>query len=100
MSAGARFQLGRLVVTPGALKAFERMAEQEVRGATPGELLARHARGDWGDMDAEDLAANDAALHDESRIFSSYKFMGGTCCFWVITEADRSATTILLPNEY
>lgn len=62
--------------------------------------LARHARGDWGDLCEVDKKANDdAAANGDGRLFSSYKTKRGTK-FWVITEADRSLTTILLPDEY
>jgi hypothetical protein len=54
--------------------------------------------GDWGDLDSNDLDANEDALHTEARIFSAYIIQGVK--FWVITEADRSSTTILLPSEY
>jgi len=60
--------------------------------------LGRHVRGDWGDVDAEDRAANDRALREGTRVLSSYR--AGGVKFWVITEADRSATTVLLPSEY
>lgn len=71
-------------------------------GIPPSELmqaLRRHARGDWGDLDPEDLKANDASLRDGSRLLSAYHAKDGTK-FWVITEADRSMTTALLPEEY
>jgi len=85
-----RFALGQLLATPGALRVL-----------TPDDLLTlvqRHGSGDWGDLGAEDRAANDAALHDGSRLLSAYTVDGER--LWVITEADRSATTILLPSEY
>lgn len=94
----ARFPLGTVVATPGALALFETLTEQKVKGATPVDLLARHVRGDWSEMNAEDRRANEDALKDGSRVFSAYSFNGAK--FWVITEADRSATTILLPDEY
>lgn len=61
--------------------------------------MRRHAKGDWGDLDVEDLQANDAALKSGGRLVSSYRTESGTK-FWIITEADRSATTVLLPEEY
>jgi hypothetical protein len=93
----AKFQLGRLLATPGALEAIE------ASGLTAADFLARHAAGDWGDVDAEDAAANEAALLDGSRIFSVYH--AGTVKLYVITEATddegrRAATTILLPEDY
>ena len=65
-------------------------------------LLARHLRGDWSEMDADDQRENALALHTGERIFSAYtvRSMGQDRRVWVITEADRSATTVLLPEEY
>lgn len=87
-----RFPLGSLYATPGALQL---LADAGQSGA---ELIARHASGDWGDMCADDCAANGAALCDGSRIFSGYDVSGQR--IWVITEAGRHATTLLLPDEY
>jgi hypothetical protein len=87
------FKLGDLLSTPAALAALFRS------GQTPLFFLARHARGDWGDVDVEDWKANDAAVRDGDRILSAYKTLKGET-LWVITEADRSVTTILLPEEY
>lgn len=86
------FKLGQTVATPGALEAMEQAA------ISPMDLLRRHQRGDWGDLDKEDKQSNDQALSLGDRIFSAYKF--DAVKFWVITECDRSATTILLPEEY
>jgi hypothetical protein len=80
-----------VVGTRGAITA---LSEAEVLFA-----LARHRHGDWGDLDAGDRAANDAALRSEGRLFSSYRSASGTR-FYVITEWDRSLTTVLLPSEY
>lgn len=88
-----RFSLGRILSTPGALTALEEANQ------SPAEFLDRHVRGDWGDVDHEDKEANEAALRDGTRILSSYKTKAGVK-LWVITEADRSATTVLLPDEY
>ena len=85
------FELGRLLSTPGAL---EELDPQDVMQA-----LARHAQGDWGDCCPGDWAENDFALGKYLRLFSVYRDRRGTK-FWIITEADRSATTILLPDEY
>ncbi len=90
----ALFSLGRVVATPGALK------ELETLGVTPLSLLDRHIAGDWSDMDKEDQQANRQALKEGSRVFSSYKIPPDNTKIWVITEADRSTTTILLPEEY
>ena len=89
--AAPLFRLGMVVGTRGAIKA---LAEAEVLVA-----LARHRHGDWGDLGDEDRAANDAALRNEGRLFSAYRSASGTR-FYVITEWDRSVTTVLLPSEY
>jgi hypothetical protein len=88
-----RFPLGKMVATPGALAALNEA------GQGPLVFLSRHVVGDWGDCGAEDSAANDRALQDGSRIFSVYHTAKGTK-IWVITEADRASTCILLPSEY
>jgi hypothetical protein len=88
----ARFPLGETVSTPGALR---------VLGASctsPSILLARHQRGDWGDVPPEDARENDFSVLNGLRILSSYRV--GDEKLWVITEADRSVTTILRPDEY
>jgi hypothetical protein len=84
--------LGRVVVTPGALKLLMEI------GAHPFDYLARHATGDWGDLCPFDLRQNEIALRDGYRVLSSYETTAGRV--WIITEADRSVTTILLPEEY
>jgi hypothetical protein len=91
--ATSRFPLGQTVATPGALEALRSAGE------TPLPYLVRHASGDWGDVDEEDKAENELAVKDGLRILSAYRLADGTK-IWVITEADRSATTILLPEEY
>ncbi len=88
----ARFQLGRVVATPGALQ----LLEHSGLGALP--LLARHQSGDWGQVDAEDWRANEEAIEHGWRLLSAYEV--GSNKLWIITEADRSTTTILLPEEY
>ena len=87
------FPLGRLVATPGAIEALEASSET----ALP--YLQRHAAGDWGEVDAEDQAANNCSVKDGTRILSAYHLKSGVK-IWIITEADRSATTVLLPDEY
>ena len=87
------FALGRLVATPGALQLLT-LAQQ-----TPLEFLARHSRGDWGECCSEDATENDFSVKAGFRIFSVYRTRDGEK-LWVITEADRSATTLLLPIEY
>ena len=94
VSTGTRlFLLGQIVATPGALQ------ELEANGHTASEFVARHALGDWGDLCGEDKAANDEAVEKELRILSAYKLRDGTK-IWIITETDRSVTTVLLPEEY
>ena len=87
------FGLGQIVATPGALQAC---AQAEVN---PAEYLNRHVFGDWGDLGDEDKQANDLALEQGSRILSAYNLPTEER-LWIITEWDRSATTLLLPLEY
>jgi hypothetical protein len=87
------FRSGKIVSTPGALEALEM---NHYRIFT---LLLRHLTGDWGDIPAEDAEANKEALANGWRILSSYPQPSGAR-IWIITEADRSATTVLLPEEY
>jgi hypothetical protein len=84
--------LGRVVATPGALKLLAEAREHSFN------YLARHAAGDWGELCAYDRRQNQIALRDGYRVLSSYQV--GRECVWVITEAERSVTTILLPEEY
>ena len=88
----APLPLGRVVATPGALKLLKEA------GGHPFDFLARHATGDWGDHCAFDRRQNEIALRDGYRVLSSYPV--GRECVWIITEAYRSITTILLPEEY
>ena len=88
----APLPLGRVLATPGALKLL--MED----GGHPFEYLARHATGDWGELCAFDRRQNQIALRDGYRVLSSYPI--GEESVWIITEADRSLTTILLPEEY
>jgi hypothetical protein len=90
--AASLFSLGRIVATPGALNVLV-MAGQE-----PGELLDRHQSGDWGDVPPADAAENRRSLRYGWRILSSYQV--GSCRIWIITEADRSSTCLLLPEDY
>ncbi len=92
MSA-ARFKLGQVVATPGALGAC--LAAE----VAPSELLARHASGDWGDVPPEDARENEYSLKHGFRVLSSYPLPSGER-IWIITEADRSSTCLLLPREY
>ena len=86
-----KFRAGRIVATPDALEAVPRMY---INAA-----LTRHLNGDWGNVSPADKRENDRALRQGERLLSSYHTPGGIK-FWIITEADRSATTILLPSEY
>jgi hypothetical protein len=86
-----RFSLGQIVATPNAL---ENIPNDEILCA-----LVRHARGDWGELDAEDLRANERALKLGGRLLSAYHSVQ-KIKFWIITEADRSVTTVLLPEDY
>ena len=87
------FPLGRLVATPGALALLMR-SEQ-----TPLEFVSRHASGDWSECDDHDASENDLSVKARFRIFSFYRTRTGEP-LWIITEADRGATTLLLPSEY
>ena len=87
----AVFRLGRIVATPNALQSI-----------TQDDILLgiqRHQAGDWGNLTEEDRMANDQALVQGTRIVSAYNAGNGTR-FWIITEADRSVTTVLLPEDY
>ncbi len=87
-----RLPLGRVVATPGALRLLASA------GISPASLLRRHAAGDWGCVRPADGRLNDLAVEDGSRVLSAYE--AGRGKVWLITEWDRSATTILLPQEY
>lgn len=86
----SRFPLGRFVMTANAAK---RLTPRQIN-----EALRRHESGDWGDLAAEDREENDRSLQAGGRLFSAYG--AGDNRFWVITEADRSVTTVLLPQDY
>ena len=88
------FPAGQIVATPGALALLEQANK------TPLELLSRHLRGDWGDdLCQDDRTENELSLKQGFRLLSSYK-VTETEKLWIITEADRSVTTLLLPSEY
>jgi hypothetical protein len=87
------FPLGQVVATPGALAALE------TAGQAPYEFLVRHVCGEWGDLVEEDIRENERSLQEGHRLFSAYNTNDGTR-IWVITEWDRSVTTLLLPLEY
>jgi len=88
-----RFPLGYVAATPGAVEILES------EGLEAAEFLNRHASCDWGDICDEDKRSNEAALKYGSRLLSSYSLPAGAK-LWIITEADRSVTTLLLPKEY
>ena len=86
-----RFPSGKVVSTQAAAKKIPQLVMLAA--------LVRHLNGDWGDVGPHDKAANDRALRDGDRLLSAYHAPDGTK-FWIITEADRSATTVLLPEDY
>jgi hypothetical protein len=90
---GPKFPLGRIVATPAALKALEDS------GQTPDFFLDRHVQGNWGEVDDGDKRLNGDALVNGDRLLSAYRTLRNVR-IWVITEADRSSTCILLPEEY
>jgi hypothetical protein len=87
----AKFYPDRMAITVGA---SEKLSPEDAAAG-----LARHLNGDWGDVDAHDREQNDAALHFGGRLMGQYQDPKGTT-FWIITEADRSVTTVLLPEDY
>jgi hypothetical protein len=94
----AKFTLGKIVATPGALEAIREA------GQSPADFLSRHVSGDWGDLCDDDRRLNNLALTDSSRLLSAYKTLRGER-LWIITEAAddsgrRASTCLLLPSEY
>ena len=107
MSNAPRFALGQIVATPGALDLLERC------GFSSMALISRHVHGDWGDSCAEDQATNELSVQQGMRVMSVYRLVDATRLaqtppekrsnlptVWIITEADRSVTTLLLPEDY
>lgn len=92
-SKSTLFPLGQVVATPGALAALEKS------GQGPQDFLSRHVHGDWGDLCDEDRNENQLSLEHGFRLLSSYRTLADVTLY-VITEADRVSTTILLPEEY
>ena len=90
--AASLFPLGRVVATPRALRL---LADADVDALS---LLGRHVRGDWGEVPPEDARENEFSVREGFRILSSYPV--GNHRLWIITEADRSSTCILLPEDY
>jgi hypothetical protein len=97
MSEGL-FPLGQIVATPGAIAVMEALDPDGDHSRYAARLLARHHSGDWGELEQQDQEQNQIALVNRGRIFSMYGTNGDK--LYVITEADRSSTTILTPNEY
>jgi hypothetical protein len=93
ISRNPAFELGQIVATPGALAALKKAAQQ------PGEFLTRHVHREWGDLSDEDRRENDYSLEHAYRLLSAYHTNAGDK-LWIITESDRSVTTLLLPEEY
>ncbi len=93
MGRGRRFEPGAVVATPGALAMLAR------HGKGAGEYMARHLSGDWGDLGAFDRRENRRALRTGARLLSAYA-VSQSETLWIITEADRSSTCLLLPEEY
>ena len=91
-SFAVRLPLGHVIATPGALDVV-RTHRLDVLA-----LVHRHASGDWGDVSEHDAQANDRSAQNGTRVLSAYETAGGR--LWIITEADRSATTVLLPSDY
>ena len=88
-----KFPLGQIVATPGALAALQEAQDSFW------PYLARHSQGDWGEVSAGDAAENELSLRDGFRLLSAYTITSGIK-IWIITERDRSATTILLTEDY
>jgi hypothetical protein len=88
------FALGQIVSTPGALYALK------TADVTARELLLRHWTGNWGDLCSADKQENDLSVQQGYRVLSAYTFVRTGVTVWIITEADRSVTTLLLPDEY
>jgi hypothetical protein len=93
MTATPLFELGATKGTIGAVTAMKTL------GIDPSDLLSRHVTGDWGDLSTHDRIMNEEAVRDGLRIMSVYPFPNGVRLY-IITEADRSMTTVLLPSEY
>jgi len=93
MNAPLSLRLGRIFATPGSRDSLD------PAGLHLSLLVARHSAGDWGDLDHKNSLSNSLALGNGGRLLSAYRLPTGTK-IWVITEADRAATTLLLPEEY
>lgn len=91
LTTGPKFNPGKFLATPGAIR--------EIPPAEMADAMYRHLRGDWGTVKPVDWEENEIALREGFRLFSVYRTKAGEK-FWIITEADRSMTTVLLPGEY
>lgn len=89
--SAAKFSLGRIVATPNALN---HLTQDDIRSG-----ISRHQAGDWGDIGEDDRKENDTALRKGTRLLSVYQASNGLK-FWIITEGDKSSTTVLLPEDY
>ncbi len=96
MAVNIKFHLGQMVMTAGV---NDKVAEDSKFAKFVTESLARHATGDWGEMSPEDKTENELSLKADLRLFSAYE-KPDLPKIWIITEADRSATTVLFPEEY
>lgn len=92
-SSGQRFKLGAIIATPRAVRALDEANQ------VPEEFLARHQSGDWGEVSSEDWKENELSVREGFRVLSAYVLSTGKK-IWIITEADRSFTTLLLPEDY
>ena len=93
MSIRGKFPLGQIMITPGALDALN------TAGEVAAHFLGRHASGDWGTVPPEDAKENEFSLTRHLRLMSAYTLSTGVK-IWIITESDRSITTVLLPEDY
>ena len=91
-----KFSLGQMVLTAGV---NDKVADDEEFAKLVVKSIARHAIGDWGNLSAEDVEENNYSVNRELRLLSAYE-LEGQPKIWIITEADRSATTVLFPDEY
>ncbi len=92
-----KFPMGQLVVTAGV---NDRMADDDEFCAWVGLCISKHMRGEWGDLDEADKKENEFSLDKHLRLLSAYHYPADSTRIWIITEADRSATTVLFPDEY
>lgn len=93
MNMNVKFPLGKIVATPGAIELLDK------NGLNGSSILSRHLQGDWGDICEEDAEQNNVSVDGKQRLLSSYDLPEDKKV-WIITEWDRSVTTILLPSEY